>query len=132
MAALNAVLRYIGRYFSVALSSNVAIELQWYLFSVFFLLSGGIVFAQNKHIRVDVLYNNTHKKIQKATNVIGDYFLLLPLCVLVFWEGGQYFLNSLSQLEQSADIDGLPRYYVKFFIPLCFFYLGLNALLKKR
>ena len=132
IAALNAILRYIGRYFNIALSSNIAIELQWYFFSIVFLFSGGIVFAKNKHIRVDVFYNKFSKYTQKIINIFGDFFLLLPLCVVVFWEGFQYFLISFAQLEQSADTEGLPRYYIKFFIPLCFLYLGINAILKKR
>ncbi|NIM33366.1 MAG: C4-dicarboxylate ABC transporter substrate-binding protein, partial [Pseudomonas stutzeri] len=38
IGAYNAVVRYLGRYLGVNLSSNAYIELQWYLFSLLFLL----------------------------------------------------------------------------------------------
>ena len=38
IGAFNAVARYSGRYIGVNLSSNAFLELQWYLFSLVFLL----------------------------------------------------------------------------------------------
>ncbi len=38
VGAFNAIARYAGRFTSVSLSSNAYLELQWYLFSLIFLM----------------------------------------------------------------------------------------------
>ena len=48
--------RFADRYLGTAFSSNSLLELQWYLFSVIFLLGGAYVLSVDEHVRVDVLY----------------------------------------------------------------------------
>ena len=132
IGAINALLRYVGRYFKIALSSNVMIELQWYLFGVILLITSGYVYSQNQHIRVDVFYQKMSVKQQRVLNLLGDLLLLLPFCVVGFWTGLDFFRSSFAMLEQSSDVEGLPRYLIKGFIPIGFFYLAINILFKKR
>ncbi|MEK9161991.1 MAG: TRAP transporter small permease subunit, partial [Chloroflexota bacterium] len=54
----NVVVRYTGRFTGVHLSSNVYIELQWYLFSMIFFLGFAYVLKHNVNVRVDFLYAN--------------------------------------------------------------------------
>ena len=42
VGAVNALLRYATRYAGVSLSSNAFIDLQWYMFSLVFLVGGGL------------------------------------------------------------------------------------------
>ena len=126
----NAVLRYLGRYIGTNLSSNVFIELQWYLFSIVFLLGGTCVLAKNEHIRVDILYNRLSPKAKRITDILGGSFLLFPLCCLMFYVSVSYFLTSFEMLEESSDSNGLPRYLIKFFIPLSFGYMGVNVIFR--
>lgn len=124
----NALLRYIGRYLHYNLSSNAFIELQWYLFSIVFLIGASLVFQQNKHIRVDVFYTKFSKTKKKRFNLLGTLFLLIPFCSVLGYLSFLYFENSYAILEQSSEPNGLPRYLIKFFIPLAFVFLGANAI----
>lgn len=132
IGAINAILRYIGRYFKIALSSNMMIELQWYLFSIIFLLAAGYVYTKDQHIRVDVWYDKMSAKTQKITNSIGDWLLAMPLCIIMLWVASTFFWTSLMQGEQSSDTGGLPRYIIKFFVPFSFLYLTIVILTKRR
>lgn len=125
---INALLRYAGRYLHYNLSSNLFIELQWYLFSIVFLLGASLVFQQDKHIRVDVFYNKFSDKKKNRFNLLGTIFLLLPFCGILCYLSYLYFENSFAILEQSSEPNGLPRYLIKFFIPLAFILLGANAI----
>ena len=62
VGAYNAVTRYLGRYIGVNLSSNLYIEVQWYLFSLVFLLGAAYVLKQGEHVRVDILYARLSRK----------------------------------------------------------------------
>src|SRR5690606_37783966 len=53
--AYNAIARYATRYVGVGLSSNALNELQWYLFSIIFLLGAAWGLRHDVHVRVDVL-----------------------------------------------------------------------------
>ena len=130
IGVLNAILRYVGRYLHLNLSSNIFIELQWYSFSIAFLLGASYAFIKDKHIRVDVLYNKFSKKTKRITNVFGNLLLLLPLCLLMLYVSLEYFYTSFEMSEQSPDTGGLPRYIIKFFIPLSFLYLAINVACK--
>lgn len=123
----NAVARYIGRYIGEKLGSNLFIELQWYLFSAIFLLGGVVTFYYDKHIRVDVFYSKFSEKIQKRINIFSTLFLLLPFAAIMVFFSSKYFERSYLILEQSPNPDGLPRYIVKFLIPLSFSLLFLQG-----
>ena len=124
----NALLRYLGRYLHYNLSSNVFIELQWYLFSIVFLIGASLVFQQNKHIRVDVFYTKFSETKKNRFHFIGTLFLLIPFCSVLGYLSYLYFENSYTLLEQSSEPNGLPRYIIKFFIPFAFALLGANAI----
>ena len=52
----NAVARFLDREFGTGLSSNTWLETGWYLFAALFLLGAGWVLRDDRHVRVDVLY----------------------------------------------------------------------------
>ncbi|MCA9738636.1 MAG: TRAP transporter small permease subunit [Gemmatimonadota bacterium] len=123
----NAVARYVGRFVGLNLSSNVYLELQWYLFSLIFLLGAGWALRRDAHVRVDVLYSAVSKKAQRRINLIGTFLLLIPFSVFVLWTSIQYVQNSFAAREMSPDPGGLPRYPLKAVIPLCFILLLLQG-----
>ena len=56
VGAFNALARYATRYTGISLSSNAYLDLQWYFFSLIFLLGAGYGLNHGYHVRVDVLY----------------------------------------------------------------------------
>ena len=127
VGAFNAVARYLGRYVGINLSSNAYLELQWYLFSMLFLLGGAWVLRENAHVRVDVLYSRLSARGQSLINIIGTVLMLIPFSVFVLWVSSPVVRSSWRIREGSPDPGGLPRYPLKALILVCFALLLLQA-----
>ena len=127
VGAFNAIARYLDRYTGLGLSSNTWIELQWYLFSLVFLLGAAYTLKQDAHVRVDVLYNWLSRQGQAWVNVLGTILFLLPFCGVVLWMSVPFVVDSWAILEQSSDPGGLPRYPIKTAIPLAFLLVMLQG-----
>lgn len=127
IGAYNAVARYLGKYLGMALTSNALVELQWYLFSVVFLLGAPWALRQGAHVRVDILYERLSPKGRAWINVVGTVVLLLPFAALGVWTCWDFALDSIAAREGSNDPDGLARYPIKALLPLAFALLWLEA-----
>jgi TRAP-type mannitol/chloroaromatic compound transport system permease small subunit len=127
VGAFNAVARYLGRFLGVHLSSNAYIELQWYLFSVLFLLGAAYALREDAHVRVDVLYGRLPVRARGAINIAGTLLLLIPFAAFVLWVSVPVVRASWRVREMSPDPGGLPRYPLKALILLCFALLLLQA-----
>ena len=133
IGAYNAIARYLGRFIGVNLSSNLYLELQWYLFSLIFLLGAGFALRENAHVRVDVLYGRLRARARAAINVVGAVVMLLPFSIFVLWVSWPSIRNSWAVREASPDPGGLPRYPLKAVIIVAFVLLlaqGVSEFLK--
>ncbi|MGH7447288.1 MAG: TRAP transporter small permease subunit [Longimicrobiales bacterium] len=127
IGAFNAVARYLGRYIGINLSSNAYLELQWYLFSMLFLLGAAWTLRDDAHVRVDVLYARLSPRAQSVINILGTVLLLVPFSVFVIWVSTPVIRSSWTIREGSPDPGGLPRYPLKALILVCFALLLLQA-----
>lgn len=127
IGAYNAIVRYLGRYVGTNLSSNIYLELQWYLFSVIFLLGAAWTLKEDAHVRVDVLYAKISRRARRRIDILGTVVLLFPFSVFVFWTSWPSVMNSLGIREGSPDPGGLPRYPIKLVILACFVFLLLQG-----
>ena len=127
LGAFNAVSRYLGRFIGVDLSSNVYIELQWYLFSLMFLLGAGYTLRHNAHVRVDVLYARVGPRVRAWINLLGTVLFLIPFSALMLWLTVPTVRNSWQVLEMSPDPGGLPRYPIKSMILVAFLLVLLQG-----
>lgn len=118
VGAFNAIARYLDKYTGLGLSSNLWIEMQWYLFSLVFLLGAAYTLQYDDHVRVDVLYSQLSRKGQAWINILGTVLFLLPFCGVVLWVSLPFVESSWAILEGSPDPGGLPRYPIKTVIPL--------------
>jgi TRAP-type mannitol/chloroaromatic compound transport system permease small subunit len=117
----NVVARYIGRLIGLKLSSNAFIELQWYLFSLMFLLGFAYILKHAANVRVDFLYAHWNVKRRALVDFLGTVFFLIPFCILGIWVSLNPVLNAWGYLpdgtwgswELSPDADGLPRAPIK-------------------
>ena len=133
IGAYNAIARYLGRFVQANLSSNLYLELQWYLFSLIFLLGAAHALREDAHVRVDVIYGRLRRKAKARVNVIGSALMLIPFCVFVLWVSWPSIRNSWAVREGSPDPSGLPRYPIKAVIIVAFVLLvlqGISQLLK--
>jgi TRAP-type mannitol/chloroaromatic compound transport system permease small subunit len=120
LGAYNAIVRFLGRFVGLKLSSNAYIELQWYMFSLVFLLGAAHALRRDAHVRVDVLYGRLSRRARAWIDGIGTLLLLLPFCITALFLSWPSVRNSWAVLEASPDPGGLPRYPLKTMILVAF------------
>ncbi len=125
-SALNKSLHWIGEVARQG-SSNTFIELQWYLFSLIFLVGAAHALNAGAHVRVDIFYNRLSRTAQAWINIIGTLGFLLPFCALMVGTSWPAVTDSWARLEGSPDPGGLPRYPLLTVIPLAFILLMLQG-----
>jgi TRAP-type mannitol/chloroaromatic compound transport system permease small subunit len=123
IGAFNAIARYTDKYTGLGLSSNTWLELQWYLFSLVFLLGAAYGLKHDVHVRVDVVYESLSKRGRAWINLLGTALFLFPFSLLMLVMSWPMVRNTWAVLEQSPDPGGLPRYPIKTVIPIAFLLL---------
>jgi len=104
------------------------LDLEWHLFAAVFLLGAAYTLGEDKHVRVDVFYNNFSVRKKAWINIIGTVFLLIPWALLIVAKSFNYAMNSWYIREGSAEPDGLgARYIIKFVIVIGFILLLIQA-----
>ena len=128
IGAYNAIARYLGRHLGGNLSSNAYIELQWYLFSLVFLLGAAYTLRRGAHVRVDLLYGRLGERGKAWIDLVGTLVMLLPFSVFALWVSWPSVRNSWAVREVSPDPGGLARYPIKSVILVAFVLLILQGL----
>jgi TRAP-type mannitol/chloroaromatic compound transport system permease small subunit len=116
-------------------SSNAWLEIQWILFGAVFLLCAPWTLLANEHIRIDIVNSMLSKRVRNWIDVIGHWFFIVPICLVMLYTAIPFFVRSFGQNEQSTNAGGLPVYPAKFLIPLAFVLLlaqGISELIKRR
>lgn len=127
VGAFNAIARYSGRFLGVSLSSNAWIELQWYLFSMVFLLGAAWVLREDAHVRVDVIFARLSERAQAWINILSMVLLVIPFSAFSLWISWPTVRNAWRVREGSPDPGGLPRWPLKPLLLVCFALLLLQA-----
>ena len=132
----NVVLRYTGQIIGLKLTSNVIIELQWYLYTLIFFLGFAYILKNNINVRVDFWYANQTPKTKAWIDLIGHLLALLPFCLLALYVTYQPVLTSWGlrpdgswgTWEVSPDPNGLPRAPIKSMVLVAFGMLLLQTI----
>jgi TRAP-type mannitol/chloroaromatic compound transport system permease small subunit len=132
----NVVARFLGRSIGAQLSSNAFNELQWYLFSLVFLLGFAYILKHGENVRVDFLYAHLSEKQRSLVDLLGTVLLLIPFCAIGIWVTFNPVLQSWGyqpdgtwgSWEISPDAQGLPRAPIKTMIPIGLFLLLLQSI----
>lgn len=120
LGALNALLRYVGKFLGQNLTSNAFLEGQWYLFSCVFLFCGAAALRKNRHVRVDLFYDRLSERAKAWVDLVGLCVLFVPMMIFSIWSSIDFVTSSWSIWEISADAGGLPRYPIKTVLLLSF------------
>ena len=128
VGAYNAVVRYLGRFTGWNLSSNAYLELQWYMFSLVFLLGASYALLTGAHVRVDVIYSRLPERWRRRIDLWGSLLFLVPFAVFGLVMSWPAVRNSWAVLEVSSDPGGLPRYPIKTVLLVAFTLLALQGL----
>lgn len=124
IAAFNALIGFMAPTWG----SNVYRELQWYLFSVVFLIGAAYTLKHDAHVRVDVLYGRISPKGRAWIDLLGTLLFMLPFCALMLWTTWPAVRDSWKVREMSPDPGGLPRYPIKALIPIALALLILQGI----
>jgi TRAP-type mannitol/chloroaromatic compound transport system permease small subunit len=132
----NVVVRYLGRFIGMQLSSNALLELQWYLFSLTFLFGFVYILRHGENVRVDFLYTNMNEKRRALVDLLGTILFLIPFCLIGIWvtinpvlqSWGRSSDGSWGTWEVSSDANGLPRAPIKTMVPIALIFLLLQSL----
>jgi len=125
---VNVVLRYTGQFLEVRLTSNAIIELQWYLYSLIFLLGFAYVLKHQINVRVDFWFANQPPTRKAWIDFVGNWIALLPFALMGIWVSFPQAIQSIRVWEQSPDASGLPRGPIKLMIAIAFVLLMLQAI----
>ncbi len=125
LISTDVLLRYVFNFSTAALY-----EMEWHLFAIIFLLASPYTLQKNKHVRVDVFYNNFSKRKKNIIDLIGNIIFLIPFSFIIFYTSLPFVKDSYSILESSPDPGGLPyRFIIKSIIPIAFFLLMIQGIL---
>lgn len=127
VGAYNAIARKLDKYSELSLSSNAYIEMQWYMFSLVFLLGAAWTLREDGHVRVDVLYGRLGRIGKARIDLAGTLLFLLPFCLGALWFTLPSVLSSWQVHEISPDPGGLPRYPLKMALPATLVCLALQG-----
>jgi TRAP-type mannitol/chloroaromatic compound transport system permease small subunit len=125
----NAVVRY-----SLNMSSNAWLEIQWYLFSFVFLFCAGYTLLHNQHVRIDILTSALSGRAKAWIDILGTVFFLLPMAVTIMWLSWPVFVDAYKSDEISTNAGGLLIWTGRLMVPVGFFLLvmqGLSELIKR-
>lgn len=129
VSTVNAIVR---KAFDV--SSNAWLELQWQLFGAVFMLAAAYTLLRNEHIRIDILNSRFPKAVRDWIDLLGHLLFLMPLVLLMMYDGWPFFTASYNIDEQSLNAGGLPQWPAKFLVPAGFFLLflqGISEIIKR-
>lgn len=123
ISALNAISRY-----TLDMSSNAFLEIQWQMFAGMFLLGTAHVLKLNEHVRVDLFYGNMTERNKLWVDVFGFVVFFFPVCVIMLEMSYPWAYASFVAGEGSANAGGLPVWPAKMLLPLGFTLLTLQGI----
>lgn len=122
ISAGNAVIRY-----SLDISSNAFLEIQWYLFAACVMFGASQVLRVNEHVRVDILYGIYPTRTKVIVDLVGICVFLIPLCAFIAWSTMPVLTQMYVTKEMSSNAGGLIRWPAMLTIPLGMGLLILQA-----
>jgi TRAP-type mannitol/chloroaromatic compound transport system permease small subunit len=129
ISAGNAVVRY-----TLNLSSNAWLEIQWFLFSAVFLFCAGYTLLHNQHVRIDIVAAQFSKRVQAWIDIFGTVFFLLPMAISILWLSWPVFMDAYRSNEVSSNAGGLAVWPARLLLPIGFLLLvlqGFSELIKR-
>ncbi len=96
------VLRYAFDLGWIAMQESIT-----YMHAVLFLTGAAYTLRHQGHVRVDIFYHRFSMRTQAWVDLFGTLFLLMPVCLFIFFISWEYVAASWSLFEGSREAGGL-------------------------
>jgi len=129
ICAGNALIRY-----TFNTSSNAWLEIQWYMYAAMFMLASAYTLKRDEHVRIDVVVGRFSKRTQVWIDLFGYLIFLVPVCLLIVWDGIPFALVSIRSAEMSSNAGGLIVWPAKLLVPVGFVLIilqGISEIIKR-
>jgi len=129
VCAGNALVRY-----SLNMSSNAWLEIQWYVFAAVFMLASPHTLRRDEHVRIDVVTGRFSKRTQVWLDLFGYLFFLMPVCLVILYYGIPFGMLSVRSAEMSSNAGGLIVWPAKILVPIGFALMilqGISEIIKR-
>lgn len=101
--------------------STILQDLEWHLHGALLLMSFGVGYLANAHVRVDVFRELTSRRMQAKMEFWLLLFMATPCLLVLIWYSFAWWELSWLQREGSDSLTGVGmRYIIKFFLPIGF------------
>lgn len=87
-------------------------EVVLYMHAFVFLIGSAYALGRDAHVRVDILYRPLSERGKAVVNGIGSLVILIPICLVIFYQAYPYVLDSWRVLEGSKDGGGLEAVFL--------------------
>lgn len=119
----NAIIRY-----SLNMSSNAWLEIQWYLFAAVFMLASPHTLRRDEHVRIDVVAGRFSRRTQVWIDLFGLTFFLFPISLVILYYGIPFGLQSVRSAEMSSNAGGLIVWPAKILVAVGFALMILQGI----
>ena len=129
ISAGNALVRY-----TLDISSNGLLEIQWYLFAACVMLGASQVLRVNEHVRVDIFYARFTGHGKVYIDLFGLIFFLVPVMIAMIYFALPVFMRMYTSGEMSNNAGGLIRWPAMLMLPLGFAMVllqGVSEIIKR-
>ncbi|AMY68384.1 TRAP transporter small permease subunit [Frigidibacter mobilis] len=100
------------------LTINSLNELQWHLLAIVTMLALPYALAENRHVRVDMIYAGLCRRRRSIVDLAGDLLFLAPFCIIIGYLSIRFVTFAYTTGEQSTYGGLTDRWVVKAFLPL--------------
>ncbi len=101
------IMRYV-----FGLGSILVQESLIYAHGTLFMIAAGYTLLSDGHVRVDVFDRSASPRRKALVDLGGVVFLLIPVCILLWWSAFPYVAESWKVLEGSRETSGIPGVFL--------------------
>lgn len=82
-------------------------ELVGFMHAILFLVAAGYTLLDDKHVRVDVIYQSLSEHKKAIVNLVGTIIFLLPVCIAITYFSNDFIISSWKIYESSSEYNGM-------------------------
>ena len=95
--------------------------------SIIFLLASGYTLLEDKHVRVDIIYDKLTIRNKAIIDVAGTFLFLFPFCMAIIFFSADFIINAWKIKEASSEYNGVLGVFL---LKTCIWIFSISLLLQ--